>query len=76
MTERERIQQQKKNILSIARQHGISRLRMFGSVVRGEETPASDIDFLVDLEFGASLRDGLPCPGGTADNSPVIYRGA
>jgi hypothetical protein len=26
--------------------------------------------------FASSLRDGLPCPVGTFDNSPVIYRGA
>jgi predicted nucleotidyltransferase len=57
MTELERIQQQKKNILAIARQHGIVRLRLFGSVVRGEETPQSDIDLLVDLEPGRSMLD-------------------
>lgn len=57
MTELERIQQQKKNILAIARQHGIVRLRLFGSVVRGEETPQSDIDLLVDLEPGRSMFD-------------------
>ncbi|MCW5199853.1 nucleotidyltransferase family protein [Desulfobulbus sp. F1] len=57
MTELERIQQQKKNILAIARQHGLVRLRLFGSVVRGEETPQSDIDLLVDLEPGRSMFD-------------------
>lgn len=57
MTELERIQQQKKNILAIARQHGLIRLRLFGSVVRGEETPQSDIDLLVDLEPGRSMFD-------------------
>jgi predicted nucleotidyltransferase len=57
MTELERIQQQKKNILAIARQHGIVRLRLFGSIVRGEETPQSDIDLLVDLEPGRSMFD-------------------
>ncbi len=57
MTELERIQQQKKNILAIAKQHGLVRLRLFGSVVRGEETPQSDIDLLVDLEPGRSMFD-------------------
>lgn len=57
MTELKRIQQQKKNILAIARQHGLVRLRLFGSVVRGEETPQSDIDLLVDLEPGRSMFD-------------------
>jgi predicted nucleotidyltransferase len=57
MTELERIQQQKKQIFAIAKQHGLVRLRLFGSVVRGEETPQSDIDLLVDLEPGRSMFD-------------------
>ena len=32
---------------------------MFGSVARGDETAASDIDFLVDFEPGSSLFDLL-----------------
>jgi predicted nucleotidyltransferase len=38
-------------------------VRVFGSVVRGEERADSDIDFLVDLEPGRSLFDlgGLHC---------------
>ncbi len=31
---------------------GIRRLALFGSVLRGEETPASDIDLLVEFEEG------------------------
>ena len=30
---------------------------MFGSVARGDDTAASDIDILVDLDDGASLLD-------------------
>lgn len=30
---------------------------MFGSVARGDDGPASDIDFLVELEPGRSLLD-------------------
>lgn len=30
---------------------------MFGSVARGEETPSSDLDFLVEFEPGSSLFD-------------------
>ena len=40
-----------------ARCHGIRRLAVFGSVLRGEETPASDIDLLV--EFEESRAPGL-----------------
>ena len=35
-------------ILALADQHGVSNVRVFGSVVRGEATVESDIDFLVD----------------------------
>lgn len=32
-------------------------MRLFGSVARGDETPDSDIDFLVDFAPGTSLFD-------------------
>lgn len=35
-----------------ATRHGIRRLALFGSVLRGKETPASDIDLLVEFEKG------------------------
>lgn len=35
-----------------AMRHGICRLVLFGSVLRGEETPASDVDLLVEFEEG------------------------
>jgi len=44
-------------ILRIAAQHGARNVRVFGSVVRGEATPESDLDVLVDLEPGRSLLD-------------------
>ena len=39
----------------IAAQYGASHLRVFGSVARGEETPDSDVDFLVELPRGYDL---------------------
>lgn len=51
------LQQKKKEILAVAREHGLLNIRVFGSVARGEDTPESDIDFLVDLEKGRSLFD-------------------
>lgn len=39
--------------LVIAR--GASRLRVFGSVARGEDHEGSDVDLLVDMPTGASL---------------------
>jgi len=40
---------------SLAEQCGASRLRVFGSVARGEDTPESDVDFLVELPRGYDL---------------------
>jgi uncharacterized protein len=37
-------------IRSIARRHGAANVRVFGSVARGDDGPASDIDLLVDLD--------------------------
>lgn len=42
-------------ILQAAAQYGVSNIRVFGSVVRGESTTTSDIDFLVDLPPHFSL---------------------
>jgi uncharacterized protein len=44
-------------ILEFARARKASRVRLFGSVVRGESGPQSDVDFLVDFEAGASALD-------------------
>ena len=44
-------------ILEMAARHGAANVRVFGSVARGQEHPASDIDFLVDLEPGRNLFD-------------------
>ena len=44
-------------IRAIATLHGATNVRVFGSVVRGEAGPDSDVDFLVDLEGGRSLLD-------------------
>ncbi|MEA5557310.1 nucleotidyltransferase family protein [Nodularia spumigena] len=43
--------EKREEILRIATQHGAYNLRLFGSVARGEETDASDIDFLVDYDL-------------------------
>lgn len=36
-------------ILSIARRHGVGRVRVFGSVARGEARDDSDVDFLIEV---------------------------
>jgi len=44
-------------ILAAARRRHASRVRVFGSVARGEAGPSSDIDLLVDFDAEASLLD-------------------
>lgn len=36
-------------ILRIASKHGVQRIRVFGSVARGDAGPQSDVDFLIDV---------------------------
>jgi len=38
-------------ILRLAEKHGATNVRVFGSVARGEATPDSDVDFLVDWDM-------------------------
>jgi predicted nucleotidyltransferase len=49
--------EKKAAILEAAQRHGARNVRVFGSVVHGENRPDSDIDFLVDLEPGRDLFD-------------------
>ena len=42
-------------IKQIARKHGIVKVYVFGSVARGVSTSTSDVDFLLEMEEGASL---------------------
>jgi predicted nucleotidyltransferase len=53
----ELLKEKRQDILQIAAQHGAYNVRVFGSVVRGEAGPESDVDFLVDLEPDKSLFD-------------------
>ena len=40
-----------RNLLAdLCRRHGATRLRLFGSAVRGEERPDSDLDIIADFE--------------------------
>jgi predicted nucleotidyltransferase len=45
------------DILRIAASHGVRNVRVFGSAARGESGPASDVDFLVELDPDHSLLD-------------------
>jgi len=54
---KELLQEKREDILRIAIKRGVSNIRVFGSVARGEADSKSDIDLLVDLEPGRSLFD-------------------
>ena len=43
--------------MEIARRYGAHDIRLFGSVARGENTEASDVDILVRFELDRSLFD-------------------
>jgi predicted nucleotidyltransferase len=49
------LQEKRDLILKVAKNHGIKNVRVFGSVVRLEDGPNSDLDLLVDFETGRSL---------------------
>lgn len=51
----DQLRQMNTRLNSMAEQYGATRLRVFGSVARGEETPDSDVDFLVELPRGYDL---------------------
>lgn len=44
-------------VVAAAARHGLSNVRVFGSVARGEDGPDSDVDLLVDLAPEVSLFD-------------------
>ena len=51
------IRAKRDEIRVIARKHKIMKVYVFGSCARKEETPDSDVDFLVEFDKGASLLD-------------------
>ena len=58
MRDRRRLgEDHKREINEIVRRHRGRSVSLFGSVARGDETPTSDIDLLVDFEPGSSLFD-------------------
>ena len=50
-----RLRRRRAAVLALAAKYGISDIRVFGSVARGEERPSSDLDLLVHLPDGAGL---------------------
>jgi predicted nucleotidyltransferase/DNA-binding XRE family transcriptional regulator len=53
----EKLRRQRRTLLDAAQRHGVFKVRVFGSLARGEAGPESDIDLLVDLKPGTTLID-------------------
>ena len=72
----------------LASRHGLSRPRVFGSVLRGTDTEQSDLDLLVDpaestglltlaaFKIEAEKLLGVPVPVLTPNALPPKFRGA
>jgi predicted nucleotidyltransferase len=56
---RDELHRRRDTVLAIAARHGVSKIRLFGSVARGEERPDSDIDLLIDLDESRGIEDYL-----------------
>ena len=65
------IEKNRKQILRLARENGVTSVRIFGSMARGDSSPDSDVDFLVDLEEGKS---GLALGGFLMDVSELLHK--
>jgi len=61
----------REEILRIAAKHGVTSIRVFGSVARGEAGPESDVDFLI--ETGENTTPWFP-GGLVADLEELLGR--
>lgn len=57
MVTKDDILRRREEIIAVAKRHGASDIRIFGSVARGDATEFSDIDFVACFEPGRSLFD-------------------
>lgn len=51
------VERHRDQIVALAPRFHARSIAVFGSVSRGEDTSASDVDFLVEFETGSSLLD-------------------
>lgn len=52
---RETLAAKREELLALARAHHLAKVRVFGSVSRGDDSPESDIDLLVEAPPGTGL---------------------
>jgi len=62
------LRNKKATISALGERYGARRIRVFGSVARGEEGPDSDVDFLVEFPRGYDLfAQRLPLTEGLSE---------
>jgi len=49
MVTKDTLRQKREDIRRIAAKHGVSSIKVFGSVARGQAKPDSDLDLLIDV---------------------------
>jgi uncharacterized protein len=59
MALRDDLHSRREQLLAIAARHGATNLRLFGSVLRHEERPDSDVDLLIDMAEDRGFSDYL-----------------
>ena len=59
MSTRELLEAKRQEVLHLAAEHGASNVRVFGSVARGDDLAASDVDLLIDMAPDRSLLDHI-----------------
>jgi predicted nucleotidyltransferase len=57
MDRRQLLLSRREEVLRLAAAHGARRVRLFGSLARGEGREGSDVDLLVEMEEGRTLLD-------------------
>jgi predicted nucleotidyltransferase len=58
MTTLQLLKHKRSQLLEIATKHGVTSIRVFGSAARQEDSPDSDVDFLVSV--GPKTSSGFP----------------
>lgn len=51
------LRSKRQEVLRVAARYGARNVRIFGSAARGDASPSSDVDFLIEMEEGRSLLD-------------------
>jgi uncharacterized protein len=51
----QQVRRKRRDLVAAAAAHGVTNLRVFGSVARGRDRPDSDVDLLADLPSGMGL---------------------